>query len=185
MLRLRLFVNITIFLNQCVAVSIFIAKDWQSVVEENIKIVTTNKKARHDFFINDTVEAGLVLMGTEVKSLRAGRCNLKDSYARIQNGEAWLIGMHISPYQNEGYVTHDPHRDRKLLFHKSEIRRLNRQVQEKGVTLVALKIYFKNGKAKVEIGIATGKRQYDKRADIAKRDQQREMKKLEKKYKIK
>jgi len=154
-------------------------------MEENIKIITSNKKARHDFFISDTVEAGLVLQGTEVKSLRAGRCNLKDSYARIRDGEAWLIGMHISPYENEGYVTHDPERDRKLLFHKSEIRRLHRQVQEKGVTLVALRLYFKNGKAKVEIGIASGKRKYDKREEIAKRDQQREMKKLEKKYKIK
>jgi SsrA-binding protein len=154
-------------------------------MEEKIKIITSNKKARHDFFITDTVEAGLVLQGTEVKSLRAGRCNLKDSYARIRDDEAWLIGMHISPYENEGYVTHDPERDRKLLFHKSEIRRLHRQVQEKGVTLVALKLYFKNGKAKVEIGIATGKRKYDKREEIARRDQQREMKKLEKKYKIK
>lgn len=154
-------------------------------MEENIKLITSNKKARHDYFISDTVEAGLVLQGTEVKSLRAGRCNLKDSYARIRDGEAWLVGMHISPYENEGYVTHDPERDRKLLFHKSEIRRLHRQVQEKGATLVALKVYFKNGKAKVEIGIATGKRKYDKREEIAKRDQQREMKKLEKKYKIK
>lgn len=154
-------------------------------MENNIKIITSNKKARHDYFINETIEAGLVLLGTEVKSLRAGRCNLKDSYARIKDGEAWLIGMHISPYENEGYVTHNPERERKLLLNKSEIRKLNRQVQEKGVTLVALKIYFKKGKAKVEIGLATGKRKYDKRQDIAQRDQQREMKKLEKKYKIK
>lgn len=154
-------------------------------MEENIKIVTSNKKARHDFFIAETVEAGLVLNGAEVKSLRAGRCNLKDSYARIRDGEAWLIGMHISPYENQGYVSHDPERERKLLLHKSEIKRLHRQVQEKGVTLVALKLYFKNGKAKVEIGLAAGKRKYDKREEIAKRDRQREMKKLEKKYKIK
>jgi SsrA-binding protein len=153
-------------------------------MKEKIKIITSNKKARHDFFISDIVEAGLVLKGTEVKSLRAGRCNLKDSYARIRDGEAWLIGMHISPYEHEGYVTHEPERDRKLLFHKSEIKRLHRQVQEKGVTLVALKVYFKKGKAKVEIGIATGKRKYDKREEIAKRDQDRELKKLEKKYKI-
>jgi SsrA-binding protein len=154
-------------------------------MEDNIKIITSNKKARHDFFINETVEAGLVLLGTEVKSLRAGRCNLKDSYARIKDGEAWIIGMHISPYENEGYVTHNPERERKLLLNKSEIKKLHRQVQEKGVTLVALKAYFKNGKAKVEIGLATGKRKYDKREEITKRDQQKEMKKLEKKYKIK
>jgi SsrA-binding protein len=154
-------------------------------MEDNIKIITSNKKARHDFFISDTVEAGLVLLGTEVKSLRAGRCNLKDSYARIKDGEAWIIGMHISPYENEGYVTHNPERERKLLLNKSEIKKLHRQVQEKGVTLIALRAYFKNGKAKVEIGLATGKRKYDKREEITKRDQQKEMKKLQKKYKIK
>lgn len=153
-------------------------------MEDNVKVITRNKKARHDYFIEDTVEAGIVLKGTEVKSLRAGRCNLKDSYARIRNGEAWLIGMHISPYQNEGYVTHDPERDRKLLLHKSEIKKLHRQVQEKGVTLVALQLYFKNGNAKVEIGLASGKRKYDKRKEIAQKDRQRELKKLEKKYKI-
>jgi SsrA-binding protein len=153
-------------------------------MENNIKIIASNKKARHDFFISGTVEAGLVLLGTEVKSLRAGRCNLKDSYARIKDGEAWLIGMHISPYEHEGYVTHHPGRERKLLLNKSEIKKLHRQVQEKGVTLVALRLYFKKGKAKVEIGLATGKRKYDKRQDIAQRDQQREIKKLEKKYKI-
>lgn len=154
-------------------------------MSENIKIITTNKKARSEYDISDSLEAGIVLKGTEVKSLRAGRCNLKDSYARIRGNEAWLIGMHISPYENEGYVTHEPLRDRKLLLHKQEIKKLLRKVQEKGVTLIALKVYFKNGLAKVEIGLATGKRKYDKRKDIAQRDQQREIKRLEKKYKIK
>lgn len=154
-------------------------------MSDRIKIITTNKKAFHDYHIIETVEAGLVLRGTEVKSLRAGRCNLIDSYARIINNEMWLIGMHISVYQNEGYVTHDPNARRKLLLNRVEIKRLHRQVLEKGVTLIPLKVYFKNGWAKVEIGLATGKRQYDKRKDIAERDQQREMKRLEKKYKVK
>lgn len=154
-------------------------------MNDNIKIVTTNKKARHDYHIIETVEAGLVLRGTEVKSLRAGRCNLRDSYARIINDEMWLIGMHISPYENQGYVTHDPDARRKLLLHRSEIKRLFRQVREKGITLIPLKVYFKRGWAKVELGLATGKRQYDKRQDIAQREQQREMKRLEKKYRVK
>ncbi|RMH96345.1 MAG: SsrA-binding protein SmpB [Calditrichaeota bacterium] len=152
---------------------------------ENIKIVTTNKKARHDYHIIDTVEAGLVLKGTEVKSLRAGKCSLQDSYARIIDGEVWVIGMHISPYENQGYVSHDPDARRKLLLHKDEIRRLHRQVQEKGMTLIPLKVYFKNGWAKIELGLASGKRKYDKRQDLAERDQKREMKRLEKKYRIK
>ena len=153
--------------------------------KNSIKIVTKNRKAFHDYNILETIEAGMVLTGTEVKSLRAGRCNLKDSYARIKNGEVWLIGMHISPYENAGYATHDPFRERKLLLHKDEIRRLWRKVQEKGITLIPLKVYFKNGKAKVELGLATGKRKYDKRADIARRDQERELKRLEKHYRIK
>ncbi len=153
--------------------------------KNSIKIVTKNRKAFHDYNILETIEAGMVLTGTEVKSLRAGRCNLKDSYARIKNGEVWLIGMHISPYENAGYAFHDPFRERKLLLHKDEIRRLWRKVQEKGITLIPLKVYFKNGKAKVELGLATGKRKYDKRADIARRDQERELKRLEKHYRIK
>ncbi|HFB68538.1 MAG TPA: SsrA-binding protein SmpB [Calditrichae bacterium] len=153
--------------------------------KNSIKVVTKNRKAFHDYNILETIEAGMVLTGTEVKSLRAGRCNLKDSYARIKNGEVWLIGMHISPYENAGYASHDPFRERKLLLHKDEIRRLWRKVQEKGITLIPLKVYFKNGKAKVELGLATGKRKYDKRADIARRDQERELKRLEKHYRIK
>jgi len=154
-------------------------------MSENIKIITTNKKAFHDYQILEKIEAGLVLTGTEVKSLRAGRCNLKDSYARIRNGEAWLVGLHISPYQNAGYASHDPERDRKLLLHKAEIKRIHRKVQEKGFTLVPLRLYFKKGLAKVEIGLATGKREYDKRQEIARREQQREMKRMEKKFRIK
>lgn len=156
----------------------------QAIMGEQIKIITTNKKARHDYHIHDTLEAGIVLRGTEVKSLRAGRCNLRDSYARVIRDEVWLIGMNISLYQNEGYVTHEPEAPRKLLLHRQEIRKLSRQVQEKGITLIPLKLYFKKGKVKVEIGLASGKRQYDKRKDIAERDQHREMKRLEKKYKI-
>ena len=152
---------------------------------EGIKIVTSNKKAFHDFQILEKIEAGLVLTGTEVKSLREGRCNLKDSYARIRDGEVWLIGMHISPYKNAGYASHEPERDRKLLLHKDEIRRLHRKVQEKGVTLVPLKVYFKRGLAKVELGVAAGKRKYDKRQEIARREQERDLKRLEKKYRIK
>ncbi len=152
---------------------------------EGIKIVTSNKKAFHDYQILEKIEAGLVLTGTEVKSLREGRCNLKDSYARIRDGEVWLIGMHISLYKNAGYASHEPERDRKLLLHKDEIRRLHRKVQEKGVTLVPLKVYFKRGLAKVELGVAAGKRKYDKRQEIARREQERDLKRLEKKYRIK
>lgn len=154
-------------------------------MSDGIKIVTNNKKAFHDYHISERYEAGLVLKGTEVKSLREGRCNLKDSYCRIKNNEIWVIGMHISPYTHQGYVTHEPERERKLLMHKDEIRKLHRKVMEKGVTLVPLKVYFKNGKAKLEVGVASGKRQYDKRADIAQREQQREMKRMEKKFRIK
>lgn len=154
-------------------------------MDETVKIITSNKKARSEFNISEVIETGIVLLGTEVKSLRNGRCNLKDSYARIKNGEVWLVGMHISPYENEGYVTHDPLRERKLLLHKYQIKKLHRKVLEKGVTLIALKAYFKKGIAKIELGLATGKRKYDKREDIARRDQHREMKRLEKQFKVK
>jgi len=152
---------------------------------ENIKIVASNRKAGHDYNIHDRFEAGLVLKGTEVKSLRGGRCNLKDSYAKIIDNEAWIIGLHITQYENEGYVTHEPERRRKLLLHRDEIRKLLRQVREKGMTLIPLKVYFRNGKAKIEIGVASSRRKYDKRAAIAEREQHREMKRLEKKYRIK
>jgi SsrA-binding protein len=154
-------------------------------MNDNIKIVTSNKKAFHDYHISETIETGLVLKGTEVKSLRGGNCNLRDSYARVIKDELWLIGMHIGLYENAGYVTHDPEARRKLLLHRDEIKKLHRKVMEKGITLVPLKVYFKNGWAKVEIGLASGKRKYDKRQDIAEREKDREIKRLEKKYRVK
>jgi len=154
-------------------------------MSENVKVITTNKKARFDYHISETIEAGIVLKGTEVKSLRAGKVNLQDSYARIMKNEVWLIGMHVSLYANEGYVTHDPEASRKLLLNRNEIDKLERKVMEKGVTLIPTKLYFKNGRVKVAIGLATGKRQYDKRQDIAKRDRDREMKRIEKQYRVK
>jgi len=141
----------------------------------SIKIVAQNKKARHDYHILETWEAGMVLQGTEVKSLRAGKVNLKDSYARVQNGEVFLYNCHISPYEKGNYANHDPERVRKLLLNKREIRKLTGSVEEKGLTLSALKIYFKNGRAKVEIGLARGKKLHDKRDDMAKRDAKRDM----------
>ncbi len=154
-------------------------------MDEGIKIITTNKKAFHDYQILEKLEAGLVLTGSEVKSLRQGRCNIKDSYARIMNGEAWLIGLNISSYSDASYHDHEPERRRKLLLHKDELKRLHRKVQEKGFTLIPLRLYFKKGVAKVELGLATGKREYDKRQDIAKRDQERELKRMQKKFRIK
>ncbi len=148
--------------------------------EGAIRVVTTNRKARHDYHIIDTIEAGIVLKGSEVKSIREGRVNLQDAYARFKKGELWLIGMHISPYKQAAFEQPDPRRDRKLLLHKRELKRLFRQVEEKGVTLVPLKIYFKKHLVKVELGIARGKKQYDKRAAIAERDQKREMERLRK-----
>jgi SsrA-binding protein len=145
------------------------------------KIVCTNKTARHDYFITDTYEAGIVLQGTEVKSLREGRANLKDSYAQIKDGELFLVNCHISPYTHGNQFNHDPTRPRKLLLHKKEIRRLIGKVAEKGFTLIPLKIYFKNGIAKVELGLAKGKKAYDKREDLKERDAQREVERALKK----
>ncbi|HHL72965.1 MAG TPA: SsrA-binding protein SmpB [Bacteroidetes bacterium] len=139
------------------------------------KIIAVNRKARHDYEVIDTFEAGIVLLGTEVKSLRAGKANLKDSYARIRNGELWLFGLHISPYSHGSYNNHIPERDRKLLLHKYEIRRLIGKVEEAGLTLVPLKLYFKNGKVKVQLGLARGRKQYDKRQVIAKREADRDL----------
>ncbi len=147
---------------------------------EGVKIACENRKARHDYFIHEVVEAGLVLTGTEVKSLRAGKANLKDSYAQIQNGEIFLQNMHISPYEQGNIFNHDPLRPRKLLLHKSEIIKLFSQTREKGYTLVPLKIYFLRGKAKIELALVSGKKNYDKRQDLAdkaaKRDVERAMK---------
>jgi SsrA-binding protein len=141
-----------------------------------MKIVVQNKKARHDFAILETLEAGITLRGTEVKSLREGRANLRDSYAVIENGEVVLRGLHISPYSHTSDRALDPRRDRKLLVHRAEIRKLVGKVNEKGMTLVALKLYFNpRGIAKVELGLAKGKKLHDKRDAIAERDARREM----------
>ena len=140
-----------------------------------IKPIVTNKKALHDYFILEKIEAGLVLQGTEVKSLREGRANLKDSYARIDSGEAFLVGCHISPYGCGGHFNHEPTRTRKLLLKKLEIKRLLGKMTEKGMTLIPTRLYFKNGKAKVEIGLAKGKRQYDKRETLRRKEEQREI----------
>lgn len=145
---------------------------------KGIKVITDNRKARHDYFIEETYEAGLVLTGTEVKSLRMGRANLQDSFARVENGEVLLYDMHISPYEQGNRFNHDPKRVRKLLLNKAEIRRLIGKTQEKGLTLVPLKVYFNSrGLAKVELALAKGKKLYDKRAAIAERDAKREMEK--------
>ena len=146
----------------------------------SVKIVCENRKARHDYFIHETYEAGIVLVGTEVKSLRAGKANLKDSFAKIKNNEIFLDNMHISPYEQGNIFNHDPLRPRKLLLHKSEIIKLFSQTREKGYTLVPLKIYFVRGKAKLELALVSGKKNYDKRQDLAdkaaKRDMERAMK---------
>jgi SsrA-binding protein len=142
-----------------------------------MKIVATNKKAYHDYHMEESYEAGIMLKGTEVKSLREGRANLKDSFARVENEEIFLYNCHISPYSHGNIANHDPLRTRKLLMHKGEIQRLMGKMMQKGYTLLPLKIYFKDGKAKVELALAKGKKQYDKREDIKKRDAAREMEK--------
>jgi len=152
---------------------------------EEIKIITSNKKAHFDYQILEKYEAGLALLGSEVKALREGKCNLKDSYCRIREGELWLIGVTIGSYKNAADGGHEPERHRKLLLHRYEIKKLHRKVAEKGFTLIPLKIYFRKGIAKVEIGLATGKKEYDKRETITQRDQQRELSRLQKKFKIK
>ncbi|MCL6106178.1 MAG: SsrA-binding protein SmpB [Actinobacteria bacterium] len=141
----------------------------------DIKPIATNRKAYHDFFIDETWEAGLELSGTEVKSLRAGRANLKDSYAAISGEEAFIVGLHISPYKQGGIFNPDPDRTRKLLLHKSEIRSLIGKTREKGYTLVPTKLYFRNRRAKIEIGLARGKKLYDKRRAMAEKEARREM----------
>ena len=151
---------------------------------EGTKIACENRKARHDYFIHDTFETGLVLQGTEVKSLRAGKANLKDSYGEIKNGEVWVQNMHVSPYEKGNIFNHDPLRPRKLLMHKAEIVKLFSKTREKGFTLVPLKIYFKKGKAKLELALASGKHNYDKRRDLTekavRRDVERELKSRQK-----
>jgi SsrA-binding protein len=142
--------------------------------QETEKNITVNRKARHEYTIIQTFEAGIVLVGTEVKSLRQGKANLVDSYGKLKEGEVWLINLHISEYTQGNINNHDPRRERKLLLNRSEIRKLIGKTKEKGLTLVPLRLYFKNGKAKVELALAKGKKVYDKRKDIAKKDFQRE-----------
>ena len=137
------------------------------------KIVSTNKKARHDYFIEETYEAGIALVGTEVKSIRQGKINIKDGYAQVENGEVFLYNVHISPYEQGNIFNRDPLRARKLLLHKNEIRKLIGYVQQKGYTLIPLSFYLKDGLVKVELGVGIGKRKYDKREVIAKRDAER------------
>lgn len=145
--------------------------------KETMKLVANNKKAYHDFFIDEKYEAGIALHGTEVKSLRMGKCSIKEAFIRIENGEVFVYGMHVSPYEKGNIFNKDPMRIKKLLMHKYEINKLAGKVAEKGFTLVPLQVYFKEGKAKVEIGLARGKKLYDKREAIAKKDQKREMEK--------
>ena len=147
----------------------------------SIKLIANNKKAYHDFFIEDTFEAGISLHGTEVKSLRMGKCSIKEAFVRIENGEVFVYGMHISPYEKGNIFNKDPLRVKKLLMHRYEINKLMGKIKEKGLTLVPLKVYFKGSLGKVEIGLARGKKLYDKREDIAKKDQRRE---AEKEFKI-
>jgi SsrA-binding protein len=144
------------------------------MAKSSTKLIANNKKAYHDYFILDTYEAGIALAGTEVKSLRMGKCSIKESFVRIENGEVFIYGMHISPYEKGNIFNKDPLRERKLLLHKAEINKLLGKMKEKGIAIVPLKVYFKGSLVKVEIGLARGKKLYDKRQDIAKKDQQRE-----------
>jgi len=150
--------------------------------KETKKLIANNKKAYHDYFIDETYEAGIALHGTEVKSMRMGKCSIKESFIRIENGEVFVYGMHVSPYEKGNIFNKDPLRVKKLLLHRYEINKLQGKIKEKGYTLVPLQVYFQNGKAKVEVGLARGKKLYDKRADIAKKDQRRE---AEKEFKVK
>lgn len=149
--------------------------------KEPRKLVANNKKAYHDYFIDETYEAGIALHGTEVKSMRLGKCSIKESFIRIENGEVYVYGMHVSPYEKGNLFNKDPLRVKKLLLHRAEINKLQGRIKEKGYTLVPLEVYFNEGKAKVQIGLARGKKLYDKREAIAKKDQQRE---AEKEFKV-
>jgi len=151
------------------------------MAKEAMKLVANNKKAYHDYFIDEKYEAGIELHGTEVKSLRMGKCSIKESFIRIEKGEVFIYGMHVSPYEKGNIFNKDPLRIKKLLLHKYEINKLAGKIAEKGYTLVPLQVYFKEGRAKVELGLARGKKLYDKRQDIAKKDQKRE---AEKEFKI-
>ncbi len=150
--------------------------------KETQKLIANNKKAFHDFFIDETYEAGIALHGTEVKSMRMGKCSIKESFIRIENGEVFIYGMHVSPYEKGNIFNKDPLRVKKLLMHKYEIFKLQGKIKEKGYTLVPLMVYFKDGRVKIELGLARGKKLYDKREAIAKKDQLRE---AQKEFKIK
>ena len=145
------------------------------MAKTNGKMIANNKKAYHDYFIQDKYEAGIELYGTEVKSVRMGKCSIKEAFIRIEKGEVYLYGMHINPYEKGNLFNKDPLRTRKLLLHRAEIEKLGSKIAEKGFTLVPLQVYFKGSLVKVEIGLAKGKKLYDKREDIAKKDQKREM----------
>ena len=147
------------------------------MAKEEMKLVDNNKKAYHDYFIEEKYEAGLVLHGTEVKSLRMGKCSVKEAFIRIENNEVFIYGMHISPYEKGNIFNKDPLRVKKLLLHKQQIRKLIGNSSEKGYTIVPLQVYFRDGRAKIEIGLAKGKKLYDKRQDIARKDQKREAEK--------
>lgn len=149
--------------------------------KESQKLIANNKKAYHDFFIDETYECGIALHGTEVKSMRMGKCSIKEAFVRIEDGEVFVYGMHVSPYEKGNIFNKDPLRVKKLLLHKYEINKLLGKIKEKGYTLVLLQVYFKDGKVKVEIGLARGKKLYDKREAIAKKDQRRE---AEKEFKV-
>lgn len=144
-----------------------------------IKVVATNRKARHEYFLLDHYEAGLALQGSEIKSIRAGQISLAEAFVRLDGRDAWLIDAHIAPYEHAGVFNHEPRRPRRLLLHRAEIRKLWNEVRQKGVTIIPTRVYLKEGRAKVEIAIAKGKKLYDKRASIAKRDAQRELERQE------
>ena len=150
--------------------------------KESIRLIANNKKAFHDYFIDDTYEAGVELFGTEVKSLRNGKCSIKEAFIRIEKGEVYVYGMHVSPYEKGNIFNKDPLRVKKLLLHRYEIQKLEGKIAQKGYTLVPLKVYFKGSLVKVEVGLARGKKLYDKRQDIAKKDQKRE---AQREFKIK
>ena len=152
------------------------------MAKENSKLIANNKKARHDYFLEETYEAGIALHGTEVKSLRMGKCSIKESFIRIENGEMLIYGMHVSPYEKGNIFNKDPMRPKKLLMHRAEIRKLQGKLAEQGYTLVPVQVYFKGGLVKVQVALAKGKKLYDKRQDIAKKDQRRE---AEREFKVK
>jgi SsrA-binding protein len=142
---------------------------------DDIKIIATNRKAKHEYFLEETTEAGLSLLGTEIKSIRAGQVSLKEAYVEVDGYEAWLVNAHIAPYESAAQFNHDPRRRRKLLLHKREISKLYDRVRQKGYTVVPLRLYLKRGRAKIEIALARGKRKYDKRTEISKRDAARDI----------